>query len=416
MAHVSFDGGTVPLEDVQENPTKYARRLERTKVTSGFALCLCKPANANLRLVIRRYRSLFHLAGWPDDGHRHAPDCAFFKDPNRRPLPGSGDPKAAIVATPAGLNIRLDVSLTQREVRPNPGKPASPSGARTSRRSATLLAFLQTLWAAACLHCWNGLATTRHWGLCNAQLLGELGVATVNGRGAQDVFHVMRRYQEADRATINAEFDAFVAGLGNDSGGVTRGVLIGEIAEVAPTPYGHSLLLRQNPRRYYAGTALIDHAAKTWPHAWRALGDRTARIVAVLLVERTVKGHLRVVDLAFMLCSSAYIPCDSIHEVAMANRLVAEHRSFEKPMRLAEGDDMLPDFVLRDTEPRTHIEVYGMNGVDSYEARKAEKRELRRRRGIPAVEWDIDRTELSTIALPRTVHSRAAHLTSSLTT
>jgi Protein of unknown function (DUF1173) len=411
MAQVSFDGGTFELEDVQENPAHHARRLERARVTPGFALCLCRSPGANLRLVIRRYRSLFHLAGWPDDGHRHAPDCAFFKDPNRRPLPGSGDPKAAIVATPAGLNIRLDVSLTQREVRSNTGKPASPSGTRASRRSATLLAFLQTLWTAAGLHCWNGLATTRHWGLCNAQLLGELGDAIVNGRGAQDVLHVMRRYQEADRITINAEFDAFVAGLKNESGSVTRGVLIGEVAEVAATQFGHSLTLRQNPRKYYASAALADHAAKTWPHAWKALGDRAARIVVGLLVERTTKGHLRVVDLALMLCSSAYIPCDSIHEVAMANRLVAEHRSFEKPMRLAQGDDMLPDFVLRDTEPRTHIEVYGMNGVDSYEARKAEKRALRRQRGIPAVEWDIDRTGLSAITLPEPVHSGA--LTSS---
>ncbi|MFC0403164.1 DUF1173 family protein [Paraburkholderia rhizosphaerae] len=415
MAHVSFDGGTVPLEDVQENPGQYARRLERAKITPGFALCLCKPANANLRLVIRRYRSLFHLAGWPDDGHRHAPGCGFYKDPNRRPLPGGDDPKAAIVATPAGLNIKLDVSLTQRDVRASAGITTPPGGTRAGRRSATLLAFLQTLWASAGLHCWNGLGTTRHWGLCNAQLLAELGDAVVNGRGAQDVLHVMRRYQEADRAAINAEFDAFVAGLTNGSGAVRRGVLIGEVAEVTPTQYGHSLVLRQNPRKYYASPALFDHAAKTWPHAWKALGDRAARIVAALLVEKTVKGHLRIVNLALMLCSSAYVPCDSIHEVSMANRLVSEYRSFEKQMRLADGDDMLPDFVLRDTEPRTHIEVYGMNGVASYEERKAEKRELRRQRGIPAVEWDVDRTELSAVTLPEPVHRRAASLTSSQT-
>ncbi|NUX57954.1 DUF1173 domain-containing protein [Paraburkholderia sp. JPY418] len=49
-----------------------------------------------------------------------------------------------------------------------------------------------------------------------------------------------------------------------------------------------------------------------------------------------------------VLCSSAFIPSDSIHEVAMANRLVAERRDFIKPVRMFPQDDMLPDFVLRD--------------------------------------------------------------------
>jgi hypothetical protein len=61
----------------------------------------------------------------------------------------------------------------------------------------------------------------------------------------------------------------------------------------------------------------------------------------------------------------AFLPCDSIHEVAVANRLVTERRDFPKPVRMSDGDDMLPDFVLRDTELDTHIKVYGMPGLAS---------------------------------------------------
>jgi hypothetical protein len=110
---------------------------------------------------------------------------------------------------------------------------------------------------------------------------------------------------------------------------------------------------------------------------------------------------VRIVDLAAMLCSHAFIPCDSIHEVAMANRLVSERRDFLKPVRIADGDDMLPDFVLRDTAFDTHIEVYGMNGVESYEVRKERKRALRSARQIPAVEWNVDRETLESVRLPR---------------
>ncbi|MBB5510894.1 DUF1173 domain-containing protein [Paraburkholderia atlantica] len=237
-------------------------------------------------------------------------------------------------------------------------------------------------------------------GQCNGQLLAEAGTALINGADAQNVLHIMRRFDEADRVAINAEFDAFIARLTTEKGTTRRGLIIGEVSEVAPTRYGHAVRLRQSARRYYASTSLIEHAARTYAHAWRALGERSARVVALLLVERTSKGHLKVIDLAAMLCSHAYLPCDSIHEVAMANRLVTERRDFVKPVRMSAEDDMLPDFVLRDAGARTHIEVYGMNGVPAYEARKAEKRALRLARGIPAVEWDVDREPLTHVQIP----------------
>jgi hypothetical protein len=401
MFNVSFDGGTFPLTDVQENPARYVKRLERAKVTPGFAICLCDTNVPPLQLVIRRYGSLLHLAGWPEDGHRHKRGCAFFKDPNAdRPARG-GDSKAAILATPTGLNVKLDASLTLRESTSGSHGSPTQSSNRTSRRSASLLAFLQTLWVEASLNWWSSANTARHWGQCNAQLLAEVGTALINGADAQNVLHVMRRFDEADRPAINAEFDGFISRLTIENGTTRRGLIIGEINEVAPTQYRHAVSLRQSARKYYASSNLIEHSARTYPHAWRSLGDRTARAVALLLVERTPKGHVRIVDLAAMLCSHAFIPCDSIHEVAMANRLVSERRDFLKPVRIADGDDMLPDFVLRDTAVDTHIEVYGMKGVESYDVRKERKRALRSARQIPAVEWNVDRETLESVRLPR---------------
>lgn len=400
MFNVSFDGGTFPLTDVQENPARYVRRLERAKVTPGYATCECVARATPLQLVIRRYGSLLHLAGWPDDGHRHDRNCAFFKDPNASPTTSGGDSTAAIMTTPTGLNVKLDAALTLRETTTGSRGSSTQTAPRQTRRSASLLAFLQTLWAEAALNQWTGRTTWRHWGHCNGQLLAEVGTALINGAQAQTVLHIIRRFDEADRAAINADFDAFVAGLTSEKGKTHRGLIIGELNDVAPTQYGHALSLRQSARKYYASANLIEHASRVHSHAWRALGDRNARVVALLLVERTPKGHLKVVDLAAMLCSQAFIPCDSIHEVSMANRLVAGQRDFIKPIRMSDTDDMLPDFVLRDTRPETHIEVYGMNGVDTYEARKKQKQELRAARRIPAVEWNVDRESLETVSLP----------------
>ncbi|CAG4913911.1 DUF1173 family protein [Paraburkholderia gardini] len=79
MSQISFDGGTFLLEDVQENPARYVKCLERAKIDPGFALCMCSAHATPLQLVIRRYGSLLHLAGWPGDGSRHARSCDFYK-------------------------------------------------------------------------------------------------------------------------------------------------------------------------------------------------------------------------------------------------------------------------------------------------------------------------------------------------
>ncbi|PCE30284.1 DUF1173 family protein [Burkholderia ubonensis] len=400
MTDVFFAGVTVSLEDVQEHPVAFVRQLERAKINPGHAQCLCRGAAAPLRLQIRRYGSLLHLAGWPDEGPLHdRQSCSFHKDANEggsdagKTLPG-------IVATAAGLRVKLDVALTQRAVGAASKSPRQAGAPATSRRSAPLLGFLQALWQIAGLNRWSGTDRTRNWGVCNARVLAGVGDAVINGEPAEQVLHVMRRYQEADRAAINAEFDAFLGRVGQREGTNHRGLVVGEISEIGTTPYGRSITLRQSAKRYYCSTDLVALAEKRYSHALRPLGNRDARVVAILVIECTPKGHHVVVNFAAMLCSANYITCDSIHEVAMANRLVAEGRRFDKPIRLEDGAEMLPDFILTDTTVPTHIEVYGMNGVAEYEARKREKRCLRVARGIHAVEWDIDVTALGDVPLP----------------
>jgi len=400
MSNVFFSGLTVALDDVQEHPAAYVRQLERAKINPGYAQCLCRGASAPLRLQIRRYGSLLHLAGWPDEGPLHErKSCSFHKDPNE----GGSDAGVSlpgIVATAVGLRAKLDVALTQRTIAAVSKDQRKTGGPTTSRRSAPLLGFLQALWQVAGLNRWSDNDRVRNWGVCNARILGGLGDAMINGEPAEQVLHVMRRFQETDKEAINSEFDAFLSRVGQREGANHRGLVVGEIAEIGVTPYGRSLTLRQSAKRYYCSSDLIALAEKRYAHALRALGDRAARVAAILVIERTAKGHHVVVDLAAMLCSSSYISCDSIHEVAMANRLVGEGRSFDKPIRLEAGAEILPDFVLTDTAAPTHVEVYGMNGMAEYEARKREKQRLRLARGIQAVEWNIDLTDLAAVRLP----------------
>jgi hypothetical protein len=267
-----------------------------------------------------------------------------------------------------------------------------------SRRSAPLLGFLRRVWQDARLNHWSAEAQ-RNWGTCSSRILAVLGDGKMNGKQIQDVVHVMRRYEESELPIIKAEFDAFLGRIHTTPTTSDRGVIIAEIKAIDPSKYGFVIRLRQTFETFYASTTLIENAARSFRHAWPMIGKPAARIVAVLVVERTKDGNLRAVDLALQLCSRSFIACDSSYEVEMANRLVGERRRFDKPLRSDQSDDMLPDFRLTDTARPTAIEVYGMESNDAYRARKLQKQALYASRNEPCVEW-IPPSPLSSVALP----------------
>ncbi|MFP3739948.1 hypothetical protein SB860_34470, partial [Burkholderia sp. SIMBA_019] len=65
MITVRIGGNEFPLEDVLEEPGRYARQLERAKTVQGFAECGCGSRRPRPKLVIRRHRDIFLLARWP---------------------------------------------------------------------------------------------------------------------------------------------------------------------------------------------------------------------------------------------------------------------------------------------------------------------------------------------------------------
>jgi hypothetical protein len=262
-------------------------------------------------------------------------------------------------------------------------------------------AFLKSLWAEARLNGWSPAAENRNWGYCNTALVEAVGDGPINGQQADHVLHVMRRFEQDHARAINDELDRFLAALAHtdEQAPSRRGLILGEVAEIAPSKYGHTITLRQNRRRYYADRRLVEKMASSYPFAQPAIGQKHARVVTLMLVDMK-SGYARMIDACLMLCSTAFVPCDSSFEVEMANRLTREQRAFEKPLS-PNSDEILPDFVLTDTRELVEIEVYGLNGQADYEQRKREKRAIRARKGIQCVEWDTDRVPLDAVVIPR---------------
>jgi hypothetical protein len=405
MLRIIVGSDEYELEDVQENPARFAVEFKRAKITPGYATCLC--ATERRQLVIRRLGTGFILARWPPTGTAHDKNTCTFYDDERRSPPGAATPDDPFFVGPTGLNAKIDVSTTIRTADPVPGSgSSSDTGGSASRRSAGLLTFLEYLWGGANLHKWFG-DRYRSWGTCFARLSEQIEGGQLNSHPMARIMHVMEPFTEERKAEIDARFQLFLERIARDDHSSRRGFFLCEIKEFKPSKFGYQVLIRQSIlTRIFISAKLHDALATRFACAWSGIGTAQRRNAALIVLERNSTGTLNVIDMAAMLLNKAYLPCDSSYEVALADWLVAEHRRFTKPLRHVNAEAVHPDFVLTDVEPKTIIEVYGMSGNAKYDVRKLEKRAHYQAQGIPCIEWNPTAETLESLRLPSAVRTR----------
>lgn len=391
-------GKRVALHEVQEGARAIAEMLDAARRAEGYAECACVDSLPRPKLQIRRHGAAFLLARWPEQADLHATGCPFGREWGERSK--SADQAGPFQVKDGALDVRLEVPLAvsgRSEPVSVARQPGSASGG-TSRSSASLLAFLEFVWEAAALHRWPGNGH-RSWNTCWSRLIAVLDGGTVNGQSMSAVVHVMRRWEPQHSDEIVAALDSFLAGIGT-TGGPSRGILIGELQSLDRTQYGAAAVLRQSRRRYFLGAKELDRFQRSFGPAVQAVGEGASRCVAVLAVAPSGRGYWKVVDMAGMLTSAEFLPCDSRFEVSLVQRLVREGRVFEKPLRHVGAAPIHPDAVLLDTSPSTVVEVYGIEGSVDYDQRKQQKRKYLVANGIPFVEWHPGREPLSAVAMP----------------
>ncbi|WP_275466268.1 DUF1173 family protein [Streptomyces noursei] len=378
----------VPLEDLKEDPGAHSQLFVRAKVEVGYAECLCQ--SHGLRLVIRcSSAGRYHLAGWPGEGERHAAHCRFSKlAPS---LSGrSGYTTAAIRVSAEGTSIRF-VSPLQRQL--DSAGHRSGSGVQSeasTRKAVSLVGLLHWFWEEAQLTAWHPRWRKRNWWVAASRLRQQAAEGVLNGRPLQEVVYVVPPYRPQDAARIGEDFQRFQSRLGRHGNEERRGLMIGEIKSVAPTQWGVRLNLCHMRSPLFASAALADRVQVSYRSAFSAAGEAvSARKIGIFLVERSPRGYLTVVDMAAMLTSRTYIPCDSSNEVSMSNALTEHNRAFKKPLRYDQAEMVFPDFVLVDCDPAEYVEVYGIRGQEAYERRKRAKQLIYRRKGVRLIEWNV---------------------------
>ncbi|WP_372412242.1 DUF1173 family protein [Streptomyces luteireticuli] len=278
----------MPLAWLREHPGQAAPLFARAKAEAGHAWCLCRhPAP---RLVIRCTRAdRYHVAGWPGEGTQHATTCPFHKLP-----PGlSGRDRYsthAIHETDDGVSIRLGTPLTRTLTGPRPydAAPDEPHHEGASHRLVGLLGLLHWLWEEAHLNTWHPHIRRRTWHTCHAQLHQQTRETTVNGHPLHEVLHIVPPFTRATAAANNAALEALRARLGRHGDTEHRALLLGQVKDVHPTPWGFAYRLAHQRTALYARTALHERAARSYPRAFaRTATEHGATRVALFVVERS---------------------------------------------------------------------------------------------------------------------------------
>ncbi|WP_433574193.1 DUF1173 family protein [Nocardia brasiliensis] len=389
---VQLAGRRLRLEEVRADPDGHVRILAAARAARD-AECLCRtPA---LRLVTRcTLHGRHHLAVWPGEGPRHAPQCAFHRLDAE--MGGRAAYESAFRESVDGVSIRFAAPLVS-----TPGEPRQSVGQATApglgRRSVGLLGLLHYLWESSKLSAWSSSSRSRSWAIVAGVLAEQIPGITINRQPAQDVLYVVPPYR-ADAAAANLQsFDSFMASLTADATRLRRGFILGEIKAVHSARYGlRYQLAQQNPKRQVFVDERLDAKLRgSYRNAFSDAAERVrGRRIVLFYVERSPGGFATAVDAAVMLTNRGYIPADSSYEVQMADALAAAGRSYVKPLAFdAAGEHavtsvVFPDFVLTDA-PATYVEVWGLPGREDYERRKAEKLAVYQRTAARLIEWTV---------------------------
>lgn len=383
----------VEVTDLKQHPDRYTGLFGKARSEVGHAVCLCRTDEV-VRLVIRCRSGRYHLANWPAGGHQHAPGCSWYRSPSS--TSGRSTYEPAINATEDGTSIRLSAQLTIHGVSTDPSTTHVPVAAKpgssepsptTQRRSMGLLAFLHYLWESSQLNVWHPRTGRRDWRACRARLVEQARDCRVNRRELAEALWIVPPFQSEYAEHINADWDRFLESL-TPGRSRRRGLVLGQIRQIAPTKYGLRIGLAQQRALLYASRELMDRCTRSYPVALAAHAREAGHQVVLLLIERSPGGYPVIKDLAAMLTTTFYVPADSSHEAEMADALVSAGRAFVKPLHY-DGGGAHPDFVLVDESPEAYVEVWGVRGREDYEARKRAKQELYRESGKRLLEWDV---------------------------
>lgn len=332
------------------------------------------------RLAVKYYEGSdqFSLARFSLSGGQHSIDCQFYSASPTQTGAGGGNSSVLDQQPDGSVKIRLEIGMVERDTPAELASPKRPQQERkpsTSQSSMKLLGLLHYLWDEAGLNQWmSGFAGKRRPSV--AYRLINNATENVWAGTLKLVDQMLLPAFGADTQEADRNRERAAAALESKH----RMLLIAPLA--AFTQERADIMARQMKISGFHGMPIVYMKAGLWDttvrrfknelSAWRN-GAGTVAIIQVELKKSSKSVYASAIDMAIMSITSEFIPVESSYERIIADRLVAQGRSFSKPLRFDSiTDQVLPDFILTDTKREVPLEVFGRNDA-AYLQRKREK-------------------------------------------
>ena len=267
------------------------------------------------------------------------------------------DPESGLTA------LRLDFSLSKSAGRPAPAASAGAGGDTVAADGTklTLRAMLHYLWDDAGFTQWSpGMEGKRSWKVISWHLRQAARTKTTKGSPLGQKLFVPEPFHTDRKAEIAARRMAAWSGARAQRGSKTTPlmVLVGEVKDIAPSRFGHKMLIKHMPD---APVMLADdihnRLTKTFADElalWDA--EDTRHLVAIVTFSVGPTGLASAERLALMCTDERWLPIANDYDQLLIATAAEQARRFTVGLRYnLAADKPLATLTLTDTDPATAV-------------------------------------------------------------
>lgn len=333
--------------------------------------CLCKPAG--IEMYIAKVSGNLIIKRMPDSGSLHSVSCGSYEPPPE--LSGLGQVVGSAIQEDAdqGMTaLKLDFAMSRSATRAAPVAGDGESDTvRTDGNKLTLRSMLHYLWDEAEFSKWYPkMKGKRSWSVIRRFLLRAAENKIVKGAPLSDSLFIPETFVAEQKEAITLRRTAQLMKIAAPQKGTRRlMLLIGEIKEIAPSRYGHKIVLKHLPDFHFM---LADDIHKRLMKRFGgdiALSDATedTHLMMIATFGISSAGVASIEECALMPVTSNWIPFENTIEKALIDQL-SECRRFVKGLRYnLPSSRPLACAVLTDTAPEaTAMYVVPPNHSNEY--------------------------------------------------
>jgi len=289
-------------------------------------------------VYIARFGATFVLRRMPFTGSQHAVDCSHYEPPAE--LSGLGEwLGTAISENPdTGLTqLRVGFSLSKGAPRTVVLGAGQDSGSvRSDGARLSLRGLVHFLWREAELTKWRpGFVGKRTWAVVRSYLLAAALNKIVHGMPLADALYIPEAFTVAAAEKIRTRRDRrFDHRLKREGHGQSKMILIGEVKEIVPARLHFSVVIKHMPDApFLLNTELHRWMTRHFESElalWTGIADTHLIIAATFALADW--GRPMIDELCLVPTSAQWLPVDDGFEKQLIDRLVNEHRAFDKSL------------------------------------------------------------------------------------